>query len=432
MKKLLLLLASLVLFAAACSEDPATLDTPKPDDTPKDTVVVEPVAVEEIVLETNRIELEVGDSAAIVATVLPEEARADNPLTFTSRNPEIATVSESGMVTGVGAGETKIDVKAGGLGVVCHVEVKEAKGVTFSGTVASEITFSTATLSATLKAVGLSEQNTSAAFYYMETNENPTAAELKEKGKRSVHTMVWIPGSGEVSAKISGLAVNTRYCYVAATDPQGEYYYGEVKSFTTADLPEMPEVTDMGLSVKWCGWNVGASKPEEAGGFYSWAEITPKDDYRWENYKYGTSYTKVTKYVTSTSNPKLDNKLTLEAEDDAATMNLGSPWRMPTDDEMTELLNKTTKKWTRYKGVYGIVMTSTVNDAVLFFPAAGYCSVSSPNPSHAGVYGQYWTSCLNQVSDSMAWMMILKERIADIGLSNAAYRNSGFSVRAVQ
>ena len=107
MKKLLLLLASLVLFAAACSEDPATLDTPKPDDTPKDTVVVEPVAVEEIVLETNRIELEVGDSAAIVATVLPEEARADNPLTFTSRNPEIAAVSESGMVTGVGGAKPK-------------------------------------------------------------------------------------------------------------------------------------------------------------------------------------------------------------------------------------------------------------------------------------------------------------------------------------
>ena len=69
------------------------------------------------------------------------------------------------------------------------------------------------------------------------------------------------------TAKVSNLAVNTRYCYVSAVrlSVTGEFVFGEVQSFTTADLPAIPETVDMGFGPKWRGWNVGASKPEEYG-----------------------------------------------------------------------------------------------------------------------------------------------------------------------
>ena len=437
MKQLILLFAPLALLAGACSESPATPDKKDatPDDTtPKDSVVVEPVAVEEIVLETNRIELEVGDSAAIVATVLPEEARADNPVTFTSRNPEIATVSESGMVTGVGAGETKIDIQAGNLGTVCHIEVKEAEGVSFTGTAATGITFSTVTLSTTMNAVGIPDIRASVVFYYMETDDNPTAQEIKQNGKQSVSTLVWVPGTEEISANISGLAVNTRYCYVAATDMNGEYYFGEVKSFTTSSLPAMQEVVDMGLSVKWRGWNVGASKPEEAGNYYSWGETSFKEIYTWETYKFGEENNTLTRYVTNAPygyNGFIDYRGTLSIDDDAATVNIGLPWRMPVYDEYVELLNHSDKKWTRYNGVYGIMMTSTINGSMLFFPAGGYRSESGSSPSGFGTIGQYWTSELNYVENTKASVLILQKQVSDINMGSFADRYFGLSVRAV-
>ena len=111
------------------------------------TVTKAIVPVESIEIEPNRIEITEGEQATIVATVMPEEAREDNPIYFTSRNPEIATVDESGVISGVAEGETKIDVQAGGIGVVCHVTVSAAQKVKLSDATAADIAFSTVTLS---------------------------------------------------------------------------------------------------------------------------------------------------------------------------------------------------------------------------------------------------------------------------------------------
>ena len=45
---------------------------------------------------------------------------------------------------------------------------------------------------------------------------------------------------------------------------------------------------DLGLSVKWATFNLGASSPEEYGGYYAWAETETKDTYTWSNYRYGS------------------------------------------------------------------------------------------------------------------------------------------------
>lgn len=432
MKQLILLFAPLALLAAACSEDPAAPD--KKGSTSGESASEGHVKVEEIILDSDRIDIEVGSTATIGVTVLPEEAVSDNPVSYTSENPGIATVDESGMVTGITVGEAKIDVRAGGLSRVCYVEVKEAVGVYFSETIASDITFSTASLSTLLTALGIPYQSLSVAFYYIETNDNPTAEEIKQNGTCSASTVVSVPGLKQVSATISNLAVNTRYCYVAATDINGEPFFGEVKCFTTANLPAMQEVVDMGLRVKWRGWNVGASKPEEAGNYYSWGETSFKEIYTWETYKFGEENNTLTRYVTNAPygyNGFIDYRGTLSIDDDAATVNIGLRWRMPVYGEYVELLNHSDKKWTRYNGVYGIMMTSTINGSMLFFPAGGYRSESGSSPSGFGTIGQYWTSELNNVENTKASVLILQKQVSDINMGSFADRYFGLSVRAV-
>lgn len=402
------------------------------------------VPVESIVLESNRMEVTEGEQITIVATVMPEEARADNPLYYTSRNTGIATVNEAGVVTGVAAGETKIDVQAGGVGVVCNVTVNAAKQIAFSDVATADVAFSTVTLSGKLNVSGFTFQYADAMFYYMETDGNPTADEIKETGFKSTETKIEIPDNQALSetftAKVSNLAVNTRYCYVSAVrlSVTGEFVFGEVQSFTTADLPAIPETVDMGFGPKWRGWNVGASKAEDYGNYYAWGETNTKDEYSWETYKFRRSYNTMTKYV---SNPSegypanfSDGKVDLESVDDAATQNLGSSWRMPTYQEMLALYNSVDMKWTRYKGVYGIVMTSKIegySNAVLFFPAGGYRSGTGSGAVKTGVYGQYWTASVNVNNAQQAGCLVLQKQVRNCTVGNAAYRYEGYNVRPV-
>ena len=94
------------------------------------------------------------------------------------------------------------------------------------------------------------------------------------------------------------------------------------------------EYVDLGLpsGLKWATCNVGATAPEEYGNYYAWGENTPKDNYDWDTYKLTTDGgTTFTKYHGTAG------KTTLAPEDDAAAVNWGGKWRMPTDDEWTEL-----------------------------------------------------------------------------------------------
>lgn len=102
------------------------------------------------------------------------------------------------------------------------------------------------------------------------------------------------------------------------------------------------EAVDLGLSVKWANVNLGASRPEEYGDYFAWGEVKPKADYSWETYKWCKgSYDTMTKYCYDDSygyNGFTDNKYTLDPENDAATVNWGGKWRMPTADEIVELI----------------------------------------------------------------------------------------------
>ena len=122
------------------------------------------------------------------------------------------------------------------------------------------------------------------------------------------------------------------------------------------------QVVDLGLSVYWASCNLGAEKPEEYGEYYAWGETKPKSSYTEDNYSYynasTTLYTDIGSEISGT-------------QYDAATVNLGSDWRMPTKDEMQEMVDKCSWEWTQINGVNGYKVTGP-NGNSIFLPAAGF------------------------------------------------------------
>ena len=166
-----------------------------------------------------------------------------------------------------------------------------------------------------------------------------------------------------------------------------------------APAPADVQAVDLGLpsGIKWASCNVGATTPEGYGNYYAWGETAPKADYSWATYKHANgAYYKLTKYCTDASygdNGFTDNLTTLEPEDDAATANWGSNWRMPNDAEWTELLDNCTWTWTTLNNIMGYQVASKVNDNSIFLPAAG-CRYD--NVLHAvNEMGLYFSSSLN-------------------------------------
>ena len=111
------------------------------------------------------------------------------------------------------------------------------------------------------------------------------------------------------------------------------------------------EYVDLGLSVKWASCNVGAKSPEEPGFLFAWGEVEPKEIFKPDDYKYseksetgklGYFYTK---YCTDPACGTNDGITTLQKEDDAAHVNMGGAWRMPTLMEIAELMQNCKKEY---------------------------------------------------------------------------------------
>lgn len=171
------------------------------------------------------------------------------------------------------------------------------------------------------------------------------------------------------------------------------------------DIPKKYTYVDLGLSVKWATFNVGANAPEEYGDYFAWGEVLPNRHYSWDFYTWGNSHYSLIKYCNDRQygyNGFMDNKTILDIEDDAAHANWGDEWRIPTMEEQEELLNECVWKWTTLNGVYGYNITGP-NGNSLFLPAAGIMIGSTLG--NAGEQGYYWAnSCLTSFP-SYAWML---------------------------
>jgi len=159
--------------------------------------------------------------------------------------------------------------------------------------------------------------------------------------------------------------------------------------YTTAELHEY---VDLGLSVKWATCNVGANTPEEFGDYFAWGETAPKSEYTWSSYTYCTDDEgkKFSKYVLKKRQGDKDGKNTLDLSDDAAHVNWGDNWRMPTSQEVNELCQKCQFVLEEMNGVMGYRVYSRVNKNSIFIPFAGSYSTDIFNPEG----GAYWTSNL--------------------------------------
>lgn len=197
------------------------------------------------------------------------------------------------------------------------------------------------------------------------------------------------------------------------------------------------EYVDLGLpsGLKWATMNVGATTPEDYGQYFAWGETTGYGQdtndgrsFNWASYKWcnGSDDT-MTKYCTLSDYGTVDDKTTLDPEDDAAHVNWGGDWRMPTKAEQVELrnTNNCSWTWTTKNGVNGYEVTSKKNGNSIFLPASGYRGSSLGS---VGSGGYYWSSSLSTNRSYYAYYLGFYSSNV---ISNATTRYSGHAVRAV-
>lgn len=182
---------------------------------------------------------------------------------------------------------------------------------------------------------------------------------------------------------------------------------------------------DLGLSVKWGTFNLGADFLEDNGDYYSWGETIPTNEYSWYYYKHSNG-NNITKYCNDSLVGKIDNIYTLELIDDAANACWGGVWRIPTYDEWNELSKYCTWTWTSQHGVDGYIVTSMkygYTDRSIFLPASGF-----EYDSFLNIMGYYWSSSLGEMNSRSAYVM---EFDSDDHFVTPEVRIGGFSIRPV-
>ena len=209
----------------------------------------------------------------------------------------------------------------------------------------------------------------------------------------------------------------------------------------------IPQAVDLGLSVKWASFNLGASQPDEFGDYYAWGETEPyyekgyaqsespvwkagkEAGYFWSSYQWcdgeSTSLTKYCSIEDYGKNGFTDKLTQLEAKDDAAAVILRDKWRMPIDQELDELIESCTWTWVSVAGVNGYLVTGP-NGNSIFLPAAGYRYLAGF--LGAGIRGYYATSSLNPAGPTYA---VDGYFVSGTYLKNNISRSYGISIRPV-
>jgi len=169
-------------------------------------------------------------------------------------------------------------------------------------------------------------------------------------------------------------------------------YYGEIKKFKKELTVEM---IDLGLSVKWASFNVGADFITDDGDYYAFGEVEPKQIYWYDTYKWcmgdEKSYTKYCNDDNYGYKGFTDNKTILDPEDDVAQVKWGDGWRMPTETEFNELADNCWWTWTNIDGTEGYLIKRKWADEdapSIFLPNAGTAARDFIDKESSG----YWTS----------------------------------------
>jgi uncharacterized protein YjdB len=348
-----------------------------------------------ITLDQTSLAMNSGTTAQLTASITPEAAFAS--ITWTSSNESVATVDANGLVTAVAGGSCTITATTSG----------SQKTATCSVIVTQMVT--SITLSQTTAVLELE------ASVYLTASVLPDNAANKEVvWSSSDEDIARVSRFGKVTAEYYGTAVIT----CEAADGSG------VKATCKIYIDNPNSYVDLGLpsGTLWATCNVGASSPEDYGDYFAWGETSAKTSYNadWSNYfdtdDNGNTFKKYN------NNGGLTE---LELEDDAAYVNWGPAWRMPSMEQIDELRTECTWTWTTMNNVDGYKITGS-NGNSIFLPAAGVCYDSSL--TGVGTYGAYWSRTFYSGRPSDAWYMWFNSD--DYG-KGYGFRYNGFRVRPV-
>ena len=205
-----------------------------------------------------------------------------------------------------------------------------------------------------------------------------------KEGQENVRAGVRIMASGindNYEIKAEGLLPNTTYHYTAYLDLGNGTVYGEERSFTTPDAEFNPDedLVDLGLSTKWCKYNVGATKATDLGGLFGFGDMTGfQTSINLEDYASADIY---------------------KTDRDVANKVYGSWVTMPTIDEFEELFAECKKEWVEEDGVAGYKFTGP-NGNSIFLPAAG--TRTQGTVSGEGLNGYYLSGSINATDNKFA------------------------------
>lgn len=280
-------------------------------------------------------------------------------------------------------------------------------------------------------------------------------------GKAKVYTIVFNAngGSGEMKAQtfadgveqalIANIFSRDNYNFTGwntMADGTGLAYSDKQEIILTDDITLYAQweifnmnghtYVDLGLPSGnlWATCNVGAVSPEDFGNYFAWAETSPKETYNWSTYRYTVngSDSRFTKYCGNQywgNEGFTDTLTTLEAMDDAATINWGAGWRTPEYYEFTELRANCSFSWTTSNGVNGVRITGP-NGNNIFLPAAGCASNDEVHNVDSSCC--YWSSSYDQGYPDCARSYIIKLTNQQVNQhTGITLRFAGYSVRPV-
>lgn len=203
-------------------------------------------------------------------------------------------------------------------------------------------------------------------------------------------------------------------------------------NMATAQCPDNnhPHMIDLGLDdgTLWACCNLGAFSPEESGDYFAWGETIPKNFYSWDTYQWseGSAYS-ITKYNYNTSYGTIDDRFELDLEDDAAYINWGSNWHVPSIDQIRFLVSGTTHERATVDGVNGFILKGK-NGNTIFLPDAGSMQYDEFHEDRS-----YWTRTLDYAESFSEPSNAIKVNFTDDGgLMRCHYpRRNGYPIRPV-
>lgn len=435
---------------------------------------IEPLSV---TMNTAAAELEIGQQLSLSATVTPSNATPNTGI-WTSTDASVATVSGDGVVSALAIGECYILATCVDKVAICHLTVVNPRvTVTLDNHEARLLPNHTLTLLVTCSPIDVD---------LAVTSSNPDVA-IPRLVNGSIIVVGVAEGTATITINAADGKGDPDSCIVTVYTEHGDVNYdgyiniadvaelvdcllngdeahlnlgnGDIDKNGSVNIADVAELIDyllngywswdgppagsegghewvnLGLpsGTLWATCNVGANTPEHYGTTFGWGETIEYNDwhYCWYNYRWSQSLgpnsplDRLTKYCTDSYYGNVDNKTELDLEDDAAYVNWGPKWRMPTQEQQQELCDNCTCTWTTLNGVKGKLFTGP-NGKTLFFPAAG--SHSSGNTFNVGIQGYYWSRTLYESNPKFAYILSFGSKREWI---NTDLRFYGYKVRAV-